>query len=775
MQRKSVRQFLLTTALCALPTMAFAQSSPEPQAAEAGETAEIIVTATRQAQSLNKVPLSISALTRDAIDSRGIREFSDIIRQTPGVTFERSNTTTNIAIRGINSTVGAATTGIYIDDVPIQIRQLGYGGGNVYPVIFDLDRVEVLRGPQGTLFGAGSEGGTVRFITPQPDLSDLRIYGRSEIAATEGGETSGEAGISVAAPLAADKLGIAASGYWRRDGGFVDRVFAGTQANPSGVTNPPVVDRNANRNDSYVGRVALTWQPTADVKITPAFFFQQIDTDDSAESWELFSDYDNNVFRNGNRLPEWSRDRFYLASLNTTIDLGGVDLIGVGAYFDRTQRFQQDYTNFDQTLFTATNALPFFDDQSAPSLFEVSQRNWSGEIRLQSTRPENRLDWVLGVFYQNAQQTSIQQVTDRYLPVYLFGAPDPVDGFSVYDQNARSNDEQIAVFGQATFKLTPEIALIGGLRYSHTVFTIRSIAQGFVVGPLVDDRGRQTENPLTPKFGINYQVTPSTLLYASATRGFRVGGYNPQVGTFCGPELTAIGYPDGRPTTFKSDSVWSYELGVKSRFGRGLGNVQASVYQIDWSDIQQSVGLNSCGFQFTSNLGRARSRGFDLQLELKPVDRLTLQAEVGYVDAKFLDTVFGGPTATAPFVSRGDHVLGAPWTVSLHGQYDFDLFTEKGAYVRSDFDFRSRQNSLPPFLNPANGAIDTALETPPAVYFWSARLGVQPGRFDLSFFVNNILNKSTWTRRERAANPFEFFRRETLRPRTFGVTAAFRM
>ncbi len=750
----------LTTLLAGQAAMAQAdQAATDNQA-----SGEIIVTATRKSESINKVPISVSALSREALDSRGIRNFTDVIRQTPGVSFEKSNTTTNIAIRGVNSSVGAATTGIYIDDVPIQIRQLGYGGGNAYPVVFDLDRVEVLRGPQGTLFGAGSEGGTVRFITQQPSLDAMKVYGRAEASATEHGAANGEGGVSISAPIIKGKLGIAASGYYRRDGGYVDRI--------SSFTNK-VVQKNANSTDSYVGRIALTWQPVDNVKITPAVYHQNIKAADSGESWEKYSDYDKHVFVNANQLAETSKDRFTLASLNVSVGLGAVDVIAVGSYFDRKQAFVQDYTNFDQTLFTGVNALPFFPEQKGPSDFLVAQKNWTGELRLQSNSTSSPLTWVLGGFYSHAEQTSLQKVTDPYFPVYLFGAPAPVEGFSIYDQNAVSTDEQAAVFGQLSYKITDKLSVLAGLRYSHTVFTIRSVAQGFVVGPLVDDRGRQSENPITPKFGINFQATPDTLVYASASRGFRVGGYNPQVGTFCGAELASIGYPNGRPTNFKSDSVWSYELGVKSKFG-GLGSVQASVYQIDWKNIQQAVALNSCGFQFTNNLGKARSRGFDLQVEVRPTNRLTLQAEVGYVDAKFLDTVLGGPTATAPFVSAGDAVLGAPWTASIHGQYDFDVFREKGGYIRTDFDYRSKQSALPPYLNPANGAIDTALRVPPAVAFWSARLGVKPGNFDVSLFVNNILDKSTWTRRERASNPFEFFRRETLRPRTFGVTASYR-
>ena len=767
------RNFLATLSVSPLALLiatqpAFAQAANQPAtdvAEDEAQAGEIIVTATRQSQSINKVPVSISAFSQEKLDARGIRDFTDVIRQTPGITFERSNTTTNISIRGINSDVGAATTGIYIDDVPIQIRQLGYGGGNVYPVVFNLERIEVLRGPQGTLFGAGSMGGTVRFITAAPSMDKLKIYGRSEIAATQYGGPSGEAGLSVSGPIVTDKLGFAASGYYRRDGGFVDRISSFTGQ---------VVDKNANRTDTYVGRLAVTWQPVESVKITPSVFFQNLRANDSAETWERFSDYDDKLFQNANQVREQSRDRFTLASINTTVDLGGVDLIAVGAYFDRRQSFVQDYTTFDQNLFTGQNRLPQFPDQQAPSDFLVAQKNWTGEVRLQSTTPDSPLKWVVGAFYSHARPTSLQLVTDQYLPVYLFGAPSRVPGFVVYDQNAITLDKQFALFGEATYNVTDRLSLIAGLRWSDTDFSIDNVASGFVVGPTVVDTGRQQERPFNPRFGVNFQATSDTLLYASASRGFRVGGYNPQVGTFCGAQLSAIGYPGGRPALFNSDSVWSYELGVKSRFGNGLGNIQASVYQVDWSNIQQAVGLSSCGFQFTSNLGKARSRGIDVQFEIKPVNRLTLQAEFGYTDAQFLETVLGGPTAADPLVSRGDRVVGAPWTLSLHAQYDFDLITERGGYIRTDFDHRARQTKLPAFLNPGNGAIDTQLQVPPALSFWSARIGIRPGDFDVSFFVNNILNSSTWTRRERSTNPFEFFRREIIRPRTLGLTVAYR-
>jgi outer membrane receptor protein involved in Fe transport len=174
-----------------------ASATPEATPPDA-TVGEVVVTATRQAQALSKVAISVAAYTRQALDEQDVKDIEDITRLTPGLVFQTTRTTTNIAIRGVNSTAGAATTGVYIDDTPIQIRVVGYGGGTAYPEVFDLDRVEVLRGPQGTLFGAGSEGGTIRYLTPPPSLTAYSAYGRAEVADTEHGDPSYEIGAALA-------------------------------------------------------------------------------------------------------------------------------------------------------------------------------------------------------------------------------------------------------------------------------------------------------------------------------------------------------------------------------------------------------------------------------------------------------------------------------------------------------------------------------------------------------------------------------------------------
>ncbi|MHA3793956.1 TonB-dependent receptor [Rhizorhabdus wittichii] len=774
--RRRARSSVAVAALM-LPAAAFAQS--DQPAGEDQYGGDIVVTATRQSESLSKVPLSVSAFSQEKLDNRGVRSFADVIRQTPGVVFEATSITTNISIRGIKSTAGAATTGVYIDDTPIQFRSLGFSGGNTYPVIFDLERVEVLRGPQGTLFGAGSEGGTIRFISPQPSTTRSSGYARTEFAMTEDGGPSYEAGLALGVPLIQDKLGVRVSGYYRRDGGWIDRVR---------FENKGVVADDSNYQDSYVGKIAFAWEPVPELRITPSFTYQKVYTNDSPATWDNvradftvpdapFSDYDDGRFLNGNRVQEWTRDRFYLPTLNVQYGLGPVDLTAIASYFDRRQTLASDYTIFAQSIFTGIS-LPIFPNQRAITALKNTQKITTGELRLASSDRDAMLTWQVGGFYQKAKQTSFQQVDDpsffKYAPFLAPVLPPLIGGRLVYDQFAKSKDEQIAAFGQVNFKPVDRLTLTVGLRYGQTKFNINSFAQGPVVGPSVTDLGRQKEKPFTPKFGAEFQVTPSTLVYASASKGFRPGGYNPQVGVPCqASDLDPLGYPNGRPQTYDSDSVWSYELGLKTRTGRF--SAQGSVYQIDWKNIQQVVSLGGCGFQFTGNLGTARSRGFDFQLDYRLTDDFTFQAEIGYTDAKFLKTFFGGPLAARPLVTKGDHVVAPPWTVSVHGQYELSLREHHDSYVRADFDYRSHQSDPTPGIDPRNGGSDPTLDNAPALKALSMRIGHRIDGIDMSLFVNNLLDQAVWQgRRARDNNNATIYKSHIVRPRTFGATIGYR-
>src|ERR1700694_166251 len=211
------------TCLATLASAYEATATATTEPAAAGGLEEIVVTATRREETISRVPISVTAFSQDMIDQKGIKDFQDIVRFTPGVTIDTTGTNA-ISIRGISSSGGAGTTGIYIDDTPIQMRALGFNPDDTLPKTFDLDRVEVLRGPQGTLFGAGSEGGTVRYLMTQPSLTKASGYARAELAYPTSGAPSYEAGAAYGAPIIDGTLGFRVSAWYRRDGGWVDRI-----------------------------------------------------------------------------------------------------------------------------------------------------------------------------------------------------------------------------------------------------------------------------------------------------------------------------------------------------------------------------------------------------------------------------------------------------------------------------------------------------------------------------------------------------------------------
>jgi iron complex outermembrane recepter protein len=226
-------RFGMFAATALLAAWAGSPASADTPTADTGALEQIVVTAQRRVENLQDVPMSIQTFSQEKLDQQGLRSIDDLSRLTPGITFMRNGMSdsgnyndedSDISIRGIDSTAGASTTGIYVDDTPIQTRHLQFGTVNPFPALFDVERVEVLKGPQGTLFGAGSEGGTIRFITPEPSLTTYQVYSRAEFGQIDGGGQNYEAGLAVGGPIIADVLGFRASLSYREDGGWVNRV-----------------------------------------------------------------------------------------------------------------------------------------------------------------------------------------------------------------------------------------------------------------------------------------------------------------------------------------------------------------------------------------------------------------------------------------------------------------------------------------------------------------------------------------------------------------------
>jgi outer membrane receptor protein involved in Fe transport len=803
-------------ALISLATPALAQTTEGPPGSgeSRGGIETVVVTATRRAEQLSKVPASISAFTSARIDQLNAKSIADLVAYTPGVTFDSESK--DISIRGVNSSAGDATTGIYIDDTPIQLRSLGFGSDNTLPSVFDLERVEVLRGPQGTLFGAGSEGGTVRYITPQPGLSDYSVYAKSEISATEDGAPSYETGVAVGGPIIDDKLGFRISAWGREDGGWIDKV---DYADPSHV-----LQSNTNYVDTYVMRAAVTWKPMSSLTITPSVFYQNRNQNNIDDYWVGISNPDDGDYKTGTPENMGDKDHFTLAALKADYDFGGAELISNTSFFDRHE-LVHDYsgTLYDLSYFqgimakkevpdfghrcrmglcgfyrlndfknglpippllTATGIdLPGFDGTDPFGHYEANnyvtntQDNFTQEVRLQSDDPDARFTWIVGLFYSNQSQLSVEEINDPQLPAlteYLWGLSmtDPLSwGENLlpngddYINHTQGHEHQTAVFANATYAITPEVKIQVGARIAATHFDFTNFSDGPQnFGPLTGAPGHKDEKPFTPMAGITWQINDDDMVYATVAKGYRIGGANPLFPVQACTEITT------EPTSYNSDSVQSYEAGSKDRLFDGKFEASASVYYLKWNNIQQIVALPSCGFRYTTNQGAAESKGFDFEGEWLVTDGLDVDFSLGFTDAHYTDT---SASAGLILAQPGDRLPGSPWTFSLGAQYNKKIW-EHESFFRLDYEFQGQETGLTPERDPSTTLFDGGLVPEPQTNMLKMRAGTTVKDINFALFMDNVLNSHPVLGLNHQDDATLLYEASTFRPRTFGLTATYR-
>ena len=804
-KRQLAHAICVTTALTALVPSAYAQDSTtaddsidagnradvaQKVAGGAGgsEISEIIVTATRVSERLSRVAASVTAFDQVKLDEEGVRSMDDVSRLAPGVTFTNTSYSgrTDIAIRGIGSQVGASTTGIYIDDTPVQVRNIGQST-NPYPEIFDLQRIEVLRGPQGTLFGAGSEGGAVRFITPQPSLDHYTGYGRAETSVTDGGDPSWEAGMAIGGPIVEDKLGFRASAWKRRTGGYIDRVsnidFHST-------------DKNANYRDAVVGRLALGVAPTDWLTVTPSVLYQKTEDNDTSLFNERISNPKQGTFLRPDPLYAPVDDKFVLSALNVQANLGRFTLTSVTSYFDRKGYARADFSLtlpqlvLGPQVFADRLYLQGLPGYTLASDYPTKQESFTQELRLQAGNPDDRLNGIVGIFVQRSKQQGTQFFVDPQLPdlvaAYFGGLPveavfrtpmtTPTQSYIAID---KAHDDQDAIFGELSYRVTDKLKVTAGARYAKTSFEFDSFQAGPWAGtPGLSAAGTQKEKPFTPKLGLTYSFDDNNLIYATASKGFRVGGANkaiPVTTDGCRADLEAFGLTQ-LIGPYDSDSVWSYEVGSKSN-GLFGGNVQlfTSAYYLKWSDIQQSVPLPRCGAFFIGNLGSAVSVGGDVQFDVRVNPHFELSGAVAYNDAYYDKTLLGpaGPTGQPSIiVDDGNAVGGAPWTVTLAADLNGELFG-KESYARATYTYSSGPDRDLPAQDSSTLAYDPEAFQRGATNMTNLRAGLRHGGFDVSLFVNNVFNAAPILYRTNFAAGLPVFVNTTLMPRTIGLTGTY--
>jgi iron complex outermembrane receptor protein len=740
---------------------------------------EVVVTAQKRSENIMSVPISITAVSGATLEALEIKDINDIARIAPGVSLlpggpggggasgaAQSTGETTVVIRGIAATAGSATTGIYLDDTPITGRE----SGTVYPQIFDLERVEVLRGPQGTLFGAGSEGGTVRFITPTPSLTTMSAYAHTEAAFTQGGNPSFEVGAALGGPIIDDKVGFRASIWSRYDGGYIDRYNFFTNVEDA---------ENTNSTQSYTGRVSFLVKATDQLTIAPAIYFQRVDKADSDVWWST-----KGVYQSYYNIPQPTNEQFYLPSLSVDYQFDGFSAKSITSYYSRRQTGVNEFFHSSkQELFYA--AVPTY---SLSDVVDRSQDNFTQEFRLTSDANQ-RLTWVAGVYFtDNREGYHEAEVEPQANALWLaltgfdiadnFGVPQ-LPGNVSYTDDRVSREQELAEFADASFKITEHFKVTGGVRFSRTKFSFTENSNGpFGVGadllPL-STSGSSTDHPVTPKLGASYDL-PDGLIYATASKGYRIGGANQILPNICQAQLISLGI-NGAAPPYTSDKVMSYELGFKKLLDDGKLLLSSSVFWINWNNIQGVIPLNSCAYSYTGNFGTAVSRGFDAQLQYEPIKGLEFSGSIAMTDAHYTQTVSAPNDPTDELVKNGDPLLYTPkWSGTAGVGYTWPVHDGIDAYARTDAQYTG--NYFNTYSAGVNGYLPL-IRDGQSITSVQLRGGVKSksGAWDASAFVKNLTDNSTPLSVDSGTVPgtygYSALRYISLRPRTIGIAVSY--
>lgn len=737
---------------------AFAQIGSQQVAAAGGgdQLQEILVTATRRQEDIQKVPISVSTLTQADMAAAGIKNIADVAANTPGLQFVTPvapSTITTVNIRGINTDTGPSTVGIYLDDTPLSGRLSPLGNiGSAMPLTVDLNRVEVDRGPQGTLFGAGSEAGVVRFLTSDPSTQNYSGGVEGEFSNTKDGSSSYEYGGAAGGPIAQDTLGFRASGWYRRDGGYVNLVNPLPGPSPDNA----VVAPNINRDYEEAFRAAFAYK-IDDVRITPALYYQSVDKDDSGRFYPAYSNVSDGQYNDAAFLPEHSLDSWFLPTLKIEAPLSFADLTFVSSYLHRVVTVTNDFGDCFVCFGGSGYGSPLGPDvptspgDSAPTTTGQRDKAYTEELRLASNQPNAFVTWVGGIFYDNRSQEDYQNT------IPTTGNP----GGFVVDQHYK--DIQTAVFAQGDFHLSKQWTATLGYRVAHIDTDFNATLAG--TAPL---SANPTATPTTPRVAVAYQADPNNMLYASASKGFRIGGGNSPLPDGC----TGSGF---NPAGYRPDWIWSYEIGAKDKLFDNRLEVDTSVYHALWSNIQQLVIAAPCGIDYVGNLGHAAINGFDMSVRALLTPQLRIDAKVAYTNAYYTETTVSGGVTT---VQEGDKIgflpqVIAPWNVVVATEYRIPLPNSDTVHMRVEYQYNSENPG--PFQNGiVGGANYVPLDRPdPATNLFNSRIGYTTGKLDMSLFANNVFNSHPLLGTLSyfpVSTPYRI-QNSTFRPRTLGIAA----
>jgi iron complex outermembrane recepter protein len=784
--RRGARHALLAaTSLAALvvpPAVAAAQDRTDT-------VEEIIVTATKRDATIQDIPFSINAQTQQDIQRSGAVTLEDLSRNVAGLTIQNLGPgQSQVSIRGVSA-------GQVVRDQPGVKEQVGvYLDESVISLslftpdvdLFDLNRVETLRGPQGTLFGSGSVGGTIRYITNQPKLGVYEGVVEANANMVEESDTGGYVKGAVNVPFS-DKMALRAVGYYTKYAGFVDALGEGGTRK-----------KNVNDGMRAGGRVALLIQPNDNISITPRVVYQEIRADgfNRQEAFNLFANpftTTRPAIRLGEReqyllLNESFADDTLLGDLTASFDMGAVELTSVTSYIDRSISLDRDASSLSGSV-SVDLGFPAAAVMLPSKLVDTTDlEQFTQELRL-SSNGSGPFQWVFGGFYSKVDRVYNQRLPtpgyDAYTDAVLGAGTSAAvaNGFpanSPYNASIPYDIKQKAVFGEASYQLDKLTATVGGRYYDFS--ETRRFTSGGLFANGDDQVDETSSDGFTPRVLLSYEASDRVTFNAQAAKGFRLGGVNDPLNLpLCTPQDAAI---FGGFQSYDDETLWNYEAGVKSRFG-GV-TLNGAVFYTDIKDLQTTLDAGSCSSRVVFNVPKAHTQGVELEISARPAPDLEVGLSGSLVSAEFDSTVTDGTGAVIGGIRKGNRLPSVPnFQVSFYATYTHQLTATTEGYVNVSFQHvgsrytqaSDQENNPRTFVSglafggaSGNDATVLNLQLPSyEIVSLSAGLEMDNG-VDVIAYVNNLFDENALLSFDRERGGRARLGYTIGQPRTIGVT-----
>jgi iron complex outermembrane receptor protein len=760
-----MNHFAYTTALCALAVagasaVAAAETGPEPTGATntsnppgtVSGVEEVVVTATRRSERLQDVPLSVTAFSQAELTQKGIVGFEGLARETPGAVLNvASDNNARLTARGISTNGWGAglqtTTTIYLDELPLSTV------GNTVtlnPNLYDIERVEFLRGPQGTLFGSGSLSGALRILTHSPDLTRFDASALVDIGHTsEGGAIRQRYDGMVNIPLIDNTLALRVVGFHRNEDGYIDNIGTG--------------EKNSNSLRDSGGRAILLWQPTDRFSTKLLASYEDSDPNDASLTNPRLGERKRLSTRKDLYT---SKTQFYNATLNYRFD--GADLTSSSTYAIQDGNFTVDLAG------TTAGLVPFYLDDV------YNARTFVQETRLVSGTG-SKFDWVLGGFYlhRETEVVGVNQSTPEFLTARRITGL-PADA-RFNDFGTDTHQYELAGFGDLTYHFTDKVSLSGGVRYGKYGATVDTYpgfttqlyffyALNGIRAPLpVAQNGASTAHfPSASRnswrASLTYEPSHDLTTYVSVSTGYRTPVYNARAGNINLADPTDLIIPAGAG----SDDLTNYEIGLKGRWLDGRVTSNLAAYFIDWRNIQVQANRRSDAIQFATNVGRAESKGLEAEITVTPATGLTFGLNGSWNEAKV--TELSAQEAIISGAVKGSRLASPHLQGSFYGTYSYALGGTATGF--SSFQIQhvgSFPNGFP--NTPGRTTLSPLYASTDSYSYVNLQTGIGFGKLSATLYVENLGNSDAVV----YVHPESFIdsRYTILRPRTFGVRVGY--